>query len=99
MHHHFNRNAMTTIIRRRPPSRNAPTEPKQQPAESPKTFARSPYREATRVVRVPESLVPKIKEMLEEAKQDVADSAWLDSAKVKPSSTKQLLRQSTSVLR
>ena len=80
MHRHFDRNAMTTIVRRRPPSRNAPPEPKQQPAVSPKTFARSPYREATRVVRVPESLVPKIKKMLDEAKQDVADSAWLAKA-------------------
>lgn len=80
MHHNFDRNAMTIVIRRRPPSRNAPAVPKQQPAVSPKTFARSPYREATRVVRVPESLVPKIKKMLDEVKQDVADSAWLAQA-------------------
>ncbi len=68
---------MTTIICRRPPSRNVLPAPNQQTAPSPKTFARSPYREATRVIRVPQSLVPKIMKMLEQAKQDVADSAWL----------------------
>lgn len=41
-----------------------------------KAFFRSPYREATTVVRVQESLLPQVYRLLER-KQDVEDAAWL----------------------
>jgi hypothetical protein len=43
-----------------------------------KAFCRSPYREQTHVVRLPESLFPTIYQLLGQARQDVEDAAWLD---------------------
>ena len=43
----------------------------------PKTYRRSPYREATTVVRVPESLLPEVYRLLDQCRQDVEGSAWL----------------------
>jgi hypothetical protein len=59
-------------------SRNASKQPKQQTPGCAKTYRRSPYREPTHVVRIPESLLPKVRTMLDEMKSDVSDSAWLD---------------------
>jgi hypothetical protein len=69
---------MTTI-------RNAPRQPKQQLAATSKTSVnpphrRSPYRAKTVVVRIPEQLLPHVRKLLADARQDVADSAWLDKA-------------------
>jgi hypothetical protein len=44
----------------------------------PKTYRRSPYREATTVVRVPASLLPTVHQLLDQARQDVEDAAWLE---------------------
>ena len=52
--------------------------PKQMKTAPAKTFYRSPYREATTVVRVPESLLPEVYRLLEQCRQDVDDAAWLD---------------------
>jgi len=43
----------------------------------PKTYRRSPYREATTVVRVPASLLPTVYRLLDQSRQDVEDAAWL----------------------
>jgi hypothetical protein len=69
---------MTVVVSCRPSRCNGSSQPKQQSVQAAKTFRRSPYREATRVIRVPESLVPKVKRMLAAAKADVADAAWLE---------------------
>lgn len=53
-------------------------QPIQIKAPPPKTYRRSPYREATTVVRVPESLLPTVYQILDQARQDVEDAAWLD---------------------
>ena len=53
-------------------------QPIQIKAPPPKTYRRSPYREATAVVRVPESLLPTVYQILDQARQDVEDAAWLD---------------------
>jgi hypothetical protein len=50
--------------------------PKQIKTSPDKAFFRSPYREATTVVRVQESLLPQVYRLLER-KQDVEDAAWL----------------------
>lgn len=52
-------------------------QPKQIKVPLSKTYRRSPYREATTVVRVPESLLPQVYRLLEQCKQDVEDAAWL----------------------
>jgi hypothetical protein len=51
---------------------------KQKSVPLPKAYRRSPYREATTVVRVPESLLPTVYQLLDQARQDVEDAAWLD---------------------
>ena len=51
--------------------------PKQIKSNPAKAFCRSPYREQTYVVRVPESLLPEVYRLLEQCRQDVEDSAWL----------------------
>lgn len=71
---------MAAIASRRTNRCNGSSQPKQQNAQSAKTYRRSPYREPTLVIRVPESLVPKVKKMLAAAKADVADAAWLETA-------------------
>lgn len=53
-------------------------QPIQIKAPQPKTYRRSPYRESTTVVRVPESLLPTVYQILDQARQDVEDAAWLD---------------------
>lgn len=58
---------------------NGSSQPKQRKATTAKTsYRRSPYRENTRVIRVPESLLPRVHRLLAECKQDVADSICLD---------------------
>ena len=42
-----------------------------------KAYYRSPYREHTHVVRVPDSLMPKLRKLLAECRQDVSDAAHL----------------------
>lgn len=59
---------------------NVTAEPKQQSPITPKTYFRSPYREATHVVRVPKSLLPTVRNLLEAAKQDAEAAAWLGKA-------------------
>jgi hypothetical protein len=59
---------------------NATPMPKQKAKSARKTYIRSPYREPTHVVRIPESLLPRVRRMLATAKSDVAASAWLDDA-------------------
>ncbi|MDM0015768.1 hypothetical protein QTH87_25235 [Variovorax sp. J22P168] len=44
-----------------------------------------PYREPTLVMRVPDSLVPRVNRMLATAKADAADAAWLENAAEKSS--------------
>jgi hypothetical protein len=51
---------------------------KQKSVPLPKAYRRSPYREATTDVRVPESLLPTVYPLLDHARQDVEDAAWLD---------------------
>ena len=51
---------------------------KQKAAPLSKAYRRSLYREATTVVRVPESLLPTVYQLLDQARQDVEDAAWLD---------------------
>jgi len=58
-------------------AKNNSQHPKQMKAPTPKTYRRSPYREATTVVRVPESLLPEVYRLLEQCRQDVEDAAWL----------------------
>ena len=53
-------------------------QPIQINAPAPKTYRRSPYREATTVVRVPASLLPAVYQLLDQARQDVEDAAWLE---------------------
>lgn len=55
-------------------------QPKQNSKRLATAFLRSPYRERTHVVRVPESMLPTVKRMLAQCRQDVADSAWLGKA-------------------
>ena len=52
-------------------------QPIQIKAPPPKAYRRSPYREATTVVRVPESLLPEVYRLLKKCRQDVEDAAWL----------------------
>lgn len=58
-------------------NRNGTAQPKQHTALNQRKFRRSPYREHTHVVRVPESLLPRIQKMLAECRADVSDAAWL----------------------
>lgn len=69
---------MSTATTQRKSICNAAAEPKQQTLVASKTYRRSPYREPTHVIRVPESLLPKVRKMLDMAKSDVRQSAWLD---------------------
>lgn len=57
--------------------RNSTTQPKQVNQAAAKAYRRSPYREYTHLVRVPQSLLPRIQKMLAECRADVADAAWL----------------------
>ena len=41
-----------------------------------KAHSRSPYREHTHVVRVPDSLMPKLRKLLAECRQGVLDAAY-----------------------
>ncbi|MBP9058970.1 MAG: hypothetical protein KBF98_01490 [Rhodoferax sp.] len=59
-------------------AKNNSQHPKQIQTAPAKAFYRSPYREATTVVRVPESLLPTVYQLLDQARQDVEDAAWLD---------------------
>jgi hypothetical protein len=59
-------------------NRNKSAQPKQPSNPLKSAFRRSPYAENTRVVRVPESLLPRIQKMLAECRADVADAAWLN---------------------
>ncbi|WP_028603929.1 hypothetical protein [Ottowia thiooxydans] len=52
--------------------------PKQKTTPPSEAYRRSPYREATTVVRVPESLLPTVYQLLDQARQDVEDAAWLE---------------------
>ena len=58
--------------------KNKTLHPKQKTRPPSKAYRRSPYREATTVVRVPESLLPTVYPLLDHARQDVEDAAWLD---------------------
>jgi hypothetical protein len=51
---------------------------KQKSVPPTKAYRRSPYREATTVIRVPESLLPTVYQLLDQARQDVENAAWLD---------------------
>lgn len=53
-------------------------QPIQIKTPAPKSYRRSPYREATTVVRVPASLLPTVYQLLDQARQDVEDAAWLE---------------------
>ena len=46
------------------------SEMKQMKAPAKKTFSRSPYGELTRVMRIPESQVPRVQKWLDECRQD-----------------------------
>ena len=59
-------------------SRNSSTEPKQIKPSAEKTYRRSPYREPTHVIRVPESLLPRVRKLLDECRQEIKDGAWLE---------------------
>jgi hypothetical protein len=59
-------------------AKNNSQHPKQIKTGPSKAFFRSPYREATKVVRVPESLLSTVYQLLDRARQDVEDAAWLD---------------------
>ena len=54
---------------------NRPSQTKQIKQKVPKVYCRSPYREHTHVVRVPDSLMPKLRKLLAECRQDVSDAA------------------------
>lgn len=58
-------------------SRNGSPQPKQIKPKPAQTYRRSPYREPTHVIRVPQSLLPKVRKLLTECRQDVEDSIWL----------------------
>ncbi len=51
---------------------------KQKTRPPSKAYSRSPYREVTTVIRIPESLLPTVYQLLDQARQDVEDAAWLD---------------------
>jgi len=57
-------------------SRNNSPQPKQIKPSAEKTYRRSPYREPTHVIRVPQSLLPAVRKLLDECRQDIEDSAW-----------------------
>jgi hypothetical protein len=59
-------------------AKNNSQHPKQIETSRGKAYCRSPYREATTVVRVPESLLRTVYQLLDQARQDVEDAAWLD---------------------
>ncbi len=62
---------MTTVKNKTPHLKQKMTHPS-------KAYRRSPYREATTVVRIPESLLLTVYQLLDQARQDVEDAAWLD---------------------
>jgi hypothetical protein len=64
-------NAMTN-------NRNGSPQLKQIKPKPAQTYRRSPYREPTHVIRVPESLLPKVRKLLHECRQEIRDSAWLE---------------------
>lgn len=43
-----------------------------------KTYRRSLYREPTMFVRIPESLLPRVRKMLDAIRADMSDNAWLE---------------------
>lgn len=57
---------------------NGTAHPLRHRSSSAKTSRRSPYGEPTKVVRVPQSLLPRLAKMLDKLKSDVKDSSWLD---------------------
>ena len=59
---------MTTV-----PNRLSQTKPTKKHVF--KAHSRSPDRELTHVVRVPDSLMPKLRKLLAECRQDVSDAA------------------------
>jgi hypothetical protein len=59
-------------------SRKGLPQPKQIEPKPAQTYRRSPYREPTHVIRVPESLLPKVPKLLDECRQDIEDGAWLE---------------------
>lgn len=56
-------------------NRNGSLQLKQIKSTAAKTYRRSPYREHTRVIRVPESLLPRLQNLLTKFKEAAADSA------------------------
>ena len=60
-------------------AKNNSQHPKQIKTAPAKAFCCSPYREATTVVRVPEPLLPTVYQLLDQARKDVEDGAWLDA--------------------
>lgn len=69
---------LTTLVTAMTTAKNNFQHPKQIKTTSAKTFCRSPYREQTHVVRVPESLLPTVYQLLDQARKDVEEAAWLD---------------------
>lgn len=57
--------------------RNADTPALRAARSSAKTSQRIAYGEPTRVVRIPMSLLPRVRKMLAQARADAADSSWL----------------------
>lgn len=58
--------------------RNSTLQPKQLSNPMKSKFRRSPYAEQTWVIRVPASLLPRIKKMLAECRAGVANAARLN---------------------
>lgn len=70
--------ACNSMVKATSPQRNSTAQPKQPNSPVKTAFRRSPYREHTTVIRVPNSLLPRIQKMLAECRADVADAAWLN---------------------
>lgn len=51
-------------------NRNSPSETKPVTTPTKVKFSRSPYRERTHVVRIPGSMLPHVRKLLEEWRQD-----------------------------
>lgn len=66
------------MVKATSPQRNSTAQPKQPNSPAKTAYRRSPYAEKTLVVRVPQSLLPRIQKMLAECRADVADAAWLN---------------------
>lgn len=52
---------------------NHTSQPKKSQQTPKNAFRRSPYREQTHVIRVPESLLPEVQKMLERCKRGVSN--------------------------